>query len=203
MVSMITVKDIREKEFSQQKHGYHEDEVDEFLDEIADQMEALIRENRSMMKKVDEAEAARARAEAALERTPAQPAAAPAAPVKPAAPTLAQGSASADDSAYFRNLEATLRETLLSAQRIADQTVSEAKKKAEQTMLEAQVNAESIKREAASESATLRATLAQDTQNAKIQVEGLKASSEEHKRKFRTILEGQLEALQQDEGEEA
>lgn len=204
MVSMITVKDIREKEFSQQKHGYHEDEVDEFLDEIADQMEALIRENRSMMKKVDEAEAARARAEAALERTPAQPAAAPAAPVKPAAPTtLAQGSASADDSAYFRNLEATLRETLLSAQRIADQTVSEAKKKAEQTMLEAQVNAESIKREAASESATLRATLAQDTQNAKIQLEGLKASIEEHKRKFRTILEGQLEALQQDEGEEA
>lgn len=202
MVSMITVKDIREKEFSQQKHGYHEDEVDEFLDEIADQMEALIRENRAMMKKVDEAEAARARAEAAVERAPAQPVA-PAPQVKAPAPAPAPESVSADDSAYFRNLEATLRETLLSAQRIADQTVSEAKKKAEQALLEAQVNAESIKREAASESATLRATLAQDTQNAKIQLEGLKASIEEHKRKFRTILEGQLEALGRDEGEEA
>ena len=188
---MITVKDIREKEFSQQKHGYHEDEVDEFLDEIADQMEALIRENRAMMKRMDQAEAARARAEAALSQAQAQ---APAQePVQSPAPQ-------ADDSAYFRNLETTLRETLLSAQRLADQTVDEARKKAEKTLLDAQVDAETIKREAASESATLRASLAQDTQNAQIQLEGLKSSIQEHKKRFRALLEGQLQALQaQDE----
>lgn len=199
MVSMITVKDIREKEFSQQKHGYHEDEVDEFLDEIADQMEALIRENRAMMKRVEEAEAARARAGAAQPAQASVQAQYQPAPVAAPQPE----SVSADDSAYFRNLEATLRETLLSAQRIADQTVSEAKKKAEQTLLEAQVSAETLKREAASESATLRATLAQDTQNAKVRLEGLKAAIQDHKKRFRALLEGQLEALQKDEAEES
>jgi len=42
---MITVKDIREKEFTLEKHGYSETEVDTFLDELADQLEVLNREN--------------------------------------------------------------------------------------------------------------------------------------------------------------
>ena len=41
----ISVKDIKEKDFSSQKHGYSIEEVDDFLDEIADQVSELIREN--------------------------------------------------------------------------------------------------------------------------------------------------------------
>ena len=44
----MTVKDIREREFSKHWNGYSEDEVDEFLDEIADQMEALIEELKAL-----------------------------------------------------------------------------------------------------------------------------------------------------------
>jgi DivIVA domain-containing protein len=43
---MVTVQEIREREFSKQWHGYSEDEVDVFLDQIADQMEALLEEIR-------------------------------------------------------------------------------------------------------------------------------------------------------------
>ena len=39
----ITVKDIHEKEFSKQVRGYSIDEVDDFLDELAEQMEAMIK----------------------------------------------------------------------------------------------------------------------------------------------------------------
>ena len=38
----ITIKDIHEKEFTKQVRGYSIDEVDDFLDELADQMEAMI-----------------------------------------------------------------------------------------------------------------------------------------------------------------
>ena len=45
----ITVKDIHEKEFSKQVRGYSIDEVDDFLDELAEQMEAMIKENREAL----------------------------------------------------------------------------------------------------------------------------------------------------------
>ena len=42
----ISVRDIQEKEFSTQATGgYDIDQVDDFLDEIAEQMSALVREN--------------------------------------------------------------------------------------------------------------------------------------------------------------
>ena len=41
----ISVRDIQEKEFSRQKRdGYNIEEVDDFLDEISDQLSVLIRE---------------------------------------------------------------------------------------------------------------------------------------------------------------
>ena len=45
----ISVKDIQEKEFSRQKRdGYMVEEVDDFLDQIADQLSVLIRENMAL-----------------------------------------------------------------------------------------------------------------------------------------------------------
>ena len=67
---MITVKDIREKEFNPQKRGYNEDEVDEFLDEIADQMEVLIRENRSLIRRIEKAQEVEAEPEPSLQPEP-------------------------------------------------------------------------------------------------------------------------------------
>ncbi|MGI6236498.1 MAG: DivIVA domain-containing protein [Candidatus Excrementavichristensenella sp.] len=176
---MITVKDIREKEFNPQKRGYNEDEVDEFLDEIADQMEVLIRENRSLIRRIEKAQEVVAEPEPVL-----QP--------EPETRVL-------DDSGYFRNLEATLRETLLSAQRLADKTVSEAKEEAEKVLNAARVEAEGIRARASAETATLRATLTEDTKAAQEQLDGLRSAIAQHRCSFREMLQAQLDALGEEE----
>ena len=49
----ISVRDIQEKEFSRQKRdGYNIEEVDDFLDEISDQLSVLIRENMALAEQV-------------------------------------------------------------------------------------------------------------------------------------------------------
>jgi len=49
----ITVRDIQDKQFGiQASGGYTIEEVDDFLDEIADQMRALVRENLEMKQKI-------------------------------------------------------------------------------------------------------------------------------------------------------
>ena len=50
----ISVRDIQEKEFATQaKNGYNVEEVDDFLDEIAEQLSALVRENLELKKQAD------------------------------------------------------------------------------------------------------------------------------------------------------
>jgi cell division initiation protein len=177
---MITVKDIREKEFSKQKHGYHEDEVDEFLDEIADQMEALIQENKSLMQQAQEA---RAMADQAISERMSAPA-----PAQPAAPASEPKPTHTTDEAYFRNLEATLRETLLSAQRIADETVSEAKKKAAAMLADAEEKVGSVM-------AQHRAEI----ESAKAELESIRKAAEDYRIRFKRLVREQLHAFKLDE----
>lgn len=180
---MVTVKDIREKEFLKQKHGYSEDEVDEFLDEIADQMEALIQENKTLMQQAQEA---RAMADKAIsERAPA--------PQPQPAPVVVQPvpevkSIQTTDEAYFRNLESTLRETLLSAQRIADETVSEAKKKAVQMVADAEEKV-----------STVMAQQRAELDSAKVELEGVRKASEDYRVRFKRLVREQLHAFKLDE----
>jgi cell division initiation protein len=177
---MVTVKDIREKEFAKQKHGYNEQEVDVFLDEIGDQMEALIQENKALIQQAQDARAA-------LERTQNErPAPAPFSPVVESAPAPVH----ANDEAYFRNLESTLRETLLSAQRIADDTVSDAKKKAAAMVSEAEEKA----------SAMVSAQMA-EVESAKVELESIRKAADDYRIRFKRLIREQLHALKVDEGE--
>jgi cell division initiation protein len=184
MKNMVTVKDIREKEFIKQKHGYSEEEVDEFLDEIADQMEALIQENKTLMQQAQEA---RAMADKAISErlAPPVPAARPA-PVAPAQPEVKP--IQTTDEAYFRNLESTLRETLLSAQRIADDTVSEAKKKAAQMVSDAEEKV-----------GVIEAQHKAEIDSAKVELEGVRKASEDYRVRFRRLVREQLHAFKLDE----
>lgn len=181
---MVTVKDIREKEFTKQKHGYSEDEVDEFLDEIADQMEALIQENKTLMQQAQEA---RAMADKAISERMAAPAPViQPVPVAPAA--LEVKPVQTTDEAYFRNLESTLRETLLSAQRIADDTVSEAKKKASSMVTDAEEK--------------VSAVMAQhrvEIDSAKVELEGVRKATEDYRVRFKRLIREQLHAFKMDE----
>lgn len=52
----LTPLDIHNKEFSRKLRGYDEDEVNEFLDQIIKDYEALIRENKELQAKVAELE---------------------------------------------------------------------------------------------------------------------------------------------------
>ena len=183
---MVTVKDIREKEFTKQKHGYSENEVDDFLDEIADQMEALIQENKTLLQQAQEA---RAMADKAISDRMAAPVPVAPAPVAPVAPVMPEVKPiQTTDEAYFRNLEATLRETLLSAQRIADDTVSEAKKKAVSMVSEAEEKVGAVMTQHKAE-----------IDSAKVELEGVRKATEDYRIRFKRLVREQLHAFKLDE----
>ena len=161
---MITVKDIREKEFTQEKHGYSENEVDTFLDELADQTEALIRENQQLAAQLKEAN----------EKLAAQAADPANAPI-------------GDEPAYFKNLEATLRETLISAQRIADETVAKARKDAKQTIASAEEQAGAILSAAKAEA-----------EAAKTETAEIRKAIEDYRTRFVHLVEAQANVLKTD-----
>ena len=120
----ISVKDIQEKEFSMQaSNGYNVEQVDDFLDELAEQLGTLIRENLALngqVKQLEEELAASKAEKAEMEKK---------------LPDY-------NESGYFKNLESAVRESLIGAQRIADETVAEASKKAQQTVEDANTQAE-------------------------------------------------------------
>lgn len=187
----ITVKDIHEKEFSKQVRGYSIDEVDDFLDELAEQMEVMIKENREALA---EAEAAKAE----LAQIKAEKSAAVAAPVvvaeepksivavAPAQPV--QQSAAIDEPQYFKNLETTLRETLISAQRLADETVADARKKANAMIASAEEQA-----------ANVTAAAKAEVETHKSEAEELKKAAEDYRARFLRLLEDQAHILKADD----
>lgn len=187
----ITVKDIHEKEFSKQVRGYSIDEVDDFLDELAEQMEVMIKENREALA---EAEAAKAE----LAQIKAEKTAAVAAPVvvaeepksivavAPAQPV--QQSAAIDEPQYFKNLETTLRETLISAQRLADETVADARKKANAMIASAEEQA-----------ANVTAAAKAEVETHKSEAEELKKAAEDYRARFLRLLEDQAHILKADD----
>lgn len=189
----ITVKDIHEKEFSKQVRGYSIDEVDDFLDELATQMEAMIKENREAMAEAAKAREELAQLKAAAPETEAAAAAAPvivaeeprvviaAQPAAPVQPTM-------DETQYFKNLETTLRETLISAQHQADETVAEARKKANAMIASAE-------EQAAAATAAAKA----DVENCKAEVEELKKAAEDYRARFLRLLEDQAHILKADD----
>ena len=50
---MITAKDIRESTFSRAARGYKVDEIDEYLEKVADSVEKLTEENKTLVKKME------------------------------------------------------------------------------------------------------------------------------------------------------
>jgi len=161
---MITVKDIREKEFLQEKHGYSENEVDAFLDELADQLEILIRENQAMAAQLKEANDKLTE----MANTP-------------------RNDMIGDEPAYFKNLEATLRETLISAQRIADETVSKASKEAKATVASAEEQAKVILASAKAEADAAKAETAE-----------IRKAIEDYRSRFVRLVEEQANVLKTD-----
>lgn len=163
----ITVKDIREQDFDMINRGYDVDQVDDFLDAVANQLEAVVRENIKMKEQLDcakkELEEAAA-AKAAIENAPV---------------VVEENKLPAfNEPSYFKNLETTLRETLISAQRIADETIDDARKKARKIVAEAEEQA-----------ATMEEQSSQKMTEAKADYEALKNAFEGYRKNFSELID--------------
>lgn len=181
---MISIKDIREKEFSRQVKGYNTDEVEDFLDELADQTEALVRENLKMSQELK-----------ALREAAAQPQAVPAplaqseiVPAEPEGTAKEESLTAINEPQYFKNLELTLRDTLISAQKIADETVAEARKKANQLIASAEEKAAAIHSAAKVEAEALRN-----------ETEEMKKAAADYRARFLRLVEDQVHILKADD----
>lgn len=173
----ITDNDIRMKEFPIVKNGYDVDEVGEFLDELADQTQELGEANMNLLKEV---ESLKAQLEA-LKKDEADEKAQKAvnAPM-----VKEEGAVTFNEPSYFKNLETTLRETLISAQRIADETIDDARKKARKIVADAEEQAAGI--EAASQ---------QRLSEIRQDYETIKNAGEEYHKNFTALVEGQAKLL--------
>ena len=173
----ISVKDIQEKEFSTVSgNGYDMEQVDDFLDELADQLGTLIRENLALSTRVSELQQSLAAAEAAN------------AEMEKKLPDY-------NENGYFKNLESAMRESLIGAQRIADETVSEANKKAQQAIDDAKAQAEQTVAEADAHAQTITENAKQAVADLDAEAERLRGVIDGYKASFKKLVEEQLAAL--------
>ncbi|MGI6238732.1 MAG: DivIVA domain-containing protein [Christensenellales bacterium] len=160
----ISVKDIKEKDFTAQKHGYSIEEVDDFLDEIADQLGELIKENLAIKEQLEKALSAPQPEPVIIEKESAKP--------------------DYDDEGYFRNLENAMRDSLINAQRIAEETRKKADKEAADVLAAARASAEALHSEARSEVDTMKA-----------EAQSIRESIMKYRAEFRALIEEQVNVL--------
>ena len=162
----ISVKDIKEKDFSAQKHGYSIEEVDDFLDEIADQVSELIRENFALKNELQAAQEAASQQVVVEKEAPA----------------------AINDQGYFNDLQNAMRESLINANRIADETRKAAEQEAANKVSAANAQAEAIVAEAQAQKEAVKA-----------EIEAMKEAAAGYRAAFVKLLEEQAEVLKASE----
>lgn len=172
----ITVAMIEEKEFKTKMRGYDPVEVDEFLDEICDEMVAMQEEIATLQSRLSQPP----RAAAPYAPVPA-PAPVPKPIPKPApipAPVQAAPVQKSEESS-----EAAQR-LLARAQRVYDETVAEARAEAEKILGNANARTSSGLKDLEEEKAALEK-----------EVEMLKAAARDYKARFTRLVEDQQHIL--------
>lgn len=167
----ITVTMIEEKEFKTKVRGYDPVEVDEFLDDICDEMISMQETIQSLREKLKQQESAPA-------FTPPLPMTAPA----PLAPTPAP-----QQSSLPQDVE-TAQMLLAKTQRACDETLAEAKKRADEIIREAE---DMVPDPELTDLEAQRDRLREE-------IEGLKGDLDSFRSKFRSLLQNQNDLL--DEG---
>lgn len=170
----ITVAAIEEKEFKTKMRGYDPEEVDEFLDEICDEMVAMQEEIATLQARLAQA----ARSNPAPFAPPAVPVPAPApAPVPAAKEPVKQEAPREDGSEAAQKL-------LARAQKVYDETVADAKAEAEKILAGAHQRADAGLEALEDEKAAL-----QD------EVKSLKAAARDYRDRFQRLLDDQQHVL--------
>ncbi|OEF99551.1 hypothetical protein BHF71_08640 [Vulcanibacillus modesticaldus] len=148
----LTPLDIHNKEFSKSFRGYDQDEVNEFLNQIIKDYEALIRQNKDYEEKIAQL----------TERLN-----------------------------HFSNIEESINKSIIVAQDTAEEVKANAKKEAQLIVKEAEKNADRIINDALMKS-----------RNISLEIEELKKRAAIFRTRFRTLVEAQLELLDNQAWEE-
>jgi cell division initiation protein len=141
----LTPLDIHHKEFRHSIRGYSEDEVDQFLDEVADEFERLFKENIDLNEKL---EALRAKVN------------------------------------EFEMQRQTINNTLMTAQRSADDIIARASSEAEGIVAHASTRAKEIVNDALSTKQQVRGELLR-----------IKQAEEDFRAEYKTLLESSLRSV--------
>ncbi|MBN2848923.1 MAG: DivIVA domain-containing protein [Coriobacteriia bacterium] len=141
----LTPLDIHHKEFGHALRGYNEAEVDAFLDQVADELERLFKENIDLSERIE-----------ALE----------------------------DKVRGYQDMERTLHNTLVSAQKSADELMQQTRNEAEAVLREAELKAKEVIHSALTSKQKATSDLAR-----------IKQAEEAFRAEFKRVLEGHLRSL--------
>ena len=144
----LTPLDIRHREFARAMRGYKDLEVDEFLDDIADEFERLFNENIDHKERLETLE---------------------------------------EKNEQYKNIEETLKKTLVSAQQQAEELKQNAKKEADLILRDAELKARSILNDSYAERQKIQRS-----------VQSLKQKQEDLKYQMRSLLETYMNLIDQD-----
>ena len=172
----ITVATIEEKVFKTKMRGYDPVEVDEFLDEICDEMVALQEEIATLNQRLSQASRANVYGQVPSPAQIPAPIAAPA-PEKPAAKEEP-----AEDK--DRETSEAAQKLLARAQKVYDETIAEAKEEAEEILKSARTEAsQSVE------------TLEEKRMELEQEVASLRAAAQDYKERFLRLIEDQQHIL--------
>jgi len=138
----LTPLDIHHKEFGRSLRGYNEAEVDEFLDQVADELERLFKENIDLNERLE---------------------------------------ANEEKVRTYQDMERTLHNTMVSAQKSAEDIVAKSRHEAEIVLKDAEVKAKEIIHNAL-----------QQKQKSQSDLMRIKSAEEEFRAKFKALLEGHM-----------
>lgn len=170
----ITVAMIEEKEFKTKIKGYDPVEVDEFLDEICDEMVAMQEEIATLNNRLSQA------GRAAAAYTPV-PAPAAAVPVPAPAPVIKQ---EAKEEPRKEETSEAAQKLLARAQKMYDDMIAEAKEEADKILKNAKDRADVGIEALEEEKASLQS-----------EIDMLKASAKDYKARFLALIEDQQHVL--------
>ena len=165
----ITPADIEQKTFSEaKKHGYDTEEVDEFLDQLSAEVDAMLKKIKDLKDRLTASEQQVAASQAQIAQLKEQAAATPAPVVQ--APAPVQSSVSASESQISR--------VLIIAQQSADQLVEDARN-----------NAENIRNEADRKAREVILQALAEKQNELDEIDRLKQSREDFRSEYKKLLQ--------------
>jgi DivIVA domain-containing protein len=174
----LTPEAVKSRQFTSSRfgrHGYDEEEVDAFLDEVEEELRRLLTENAELRAQLAAADGRRM-------------------------VTAGVGVSAGErpEEAALRTLmlaQKTADEVVSSARTDADQVLAEARQRADQTLGDARAQAEKVQREARESYAATVGELERKRASLQQQVDDLRAFEREYRARLRAFLEDQLSQI--------